>query len=207
MGGAMDLLGITEDDDNDDNSNNNKRMMAENRALECVKNHFPPEFLNRLSSIVMFNSLGKTQLHSIVQKSIRGVKRRLAEQGITVILEASGADVVLEASYNPNYGARPVERYLESSVVTTLSRMLIAGQLESRSIVHIEANSNNSTPTTVGTLSLSKDIDIDNESLCQKKKFRKLTYRVEKSSNPTNSQQERQDIMANHGKPMLIIEE
>merc|ERR1711897_121301 len=78
------------------------------RAMECVQNHFPPEFLNRLSSIVMFNSLGKTQLHSIVQKSIRGVKRRLAEQGITVILEASGAEVVLEASYNPNYGARPV---------------------------------------------------------------------------------------------------
>merc|ERR1711862_10943 len=150
---------------------------------------------------------GKIQLHSIVQKSIRGVKRRLTEQGISIILETSGAEAVLEASYDPNYGARPVERYLESSVVTTLSRMLIAGRLESGSIVHIEANSNNRPPTTVGTLSLSKDNDIDNESLCQKKKFRKLSYRVVKSSNPINSQQERQDIMANHGKPMLIIEE
>jgi ATP-dependent Clp protease ATP-binding subunit ClpB len=87
----------------------------------------------------MFNSLGLTQLEKIVQKSMAGIRKRLSPQGIKVVLESSGAKAILAASYNPDYGARPVERYLESSVVTTLSRMLISGELASGSLVRIEA--------------------------------------------------------------------
>jgi ATP-dependent Clp protease ATP-binding subunit ClpB len=129
--GAEFLLNLTEDSD--------KKEAAQNAVMAQVQGRFPPEFLNRLSAIVMFNSLGPSQLEKIVQKSMKGVRKRLAAQGVRVILETNGVKAILAASYNPNYGARPVERYLESTVVTALSRMLISGELTSGSVVRIEA--------------------------------------------------------------------
>ena len=87
----------------------------------------------------MFNALGSSQLAQIVQKSMKGVSKRPAIRGVQVILECSGAQAVLVASHDPKYGARLVEHYLESTVVTTSSRMLISGELTSGCIVHIEA--------------------------------------------------------------------
>lgn len=130
--GAELLLNLTEESEE-------VRSSAHKAVMHQVESRFPPEFLNRLSAIVMFNSLGPKQLEKVVQKSMNGVRKRLAAQGIRVILEPSGAKAILSASYNPNYGARPVERYLEAEVVTHLSRMLIAGELPSGSIVYIEA--------------------------------------------------------------------
>ena len=115
------------------------REKAQARVMAEVQARFPPEFLNRLSAITVFNSLGTYQLERIVQKHLKQVRKRLAARGVRVILEQSGAQQVLAASYDPNYGARPVERYLESTVVTQLSRMLISGELTSGCVVHIEA--------------------------------------------------------------------
>mmetsp|Transcript_20043 Transcript_20043/g.55731 ORF Transcript_20043/g.55731 Transcript_20043/m.55731 type:complete len:921 (-) Transcript_20043:190-2952(-) len=130
--GAEFLLGLTE------NSPEHQIEAAHNNVMEKVRHSFAPEFLNRLSAIVMFNSLGIEQLEKVLQKSMKGIKRRLAPKGIKIELERSGVKAILEASYTPSFGARPVERYLESTVVTTLSRMLISGELSSGTIVHIE---------------------------------------------------------------------
>merc|ERR1712170_294725 len=115
-----------------------EKEAVKNAVMARVQASFPPEFLNRLSALVMFNPLGASQLEMIVQKAMKGVKRRLSPKGIKVILESSGAQAILSASYNPTYGARPVERYLEGTVVTQLSRMLISGELQSGATVHIE---------------------------------------------------------------------
>ena len=100
-----------------------------------------------------------------------GVKRRLAAQGIRVVLEKSGAKAILQASYDRNYGARPVERYLEKTIVTQLSKMLIKGKIASGNTVHIEA---------IGASSL--DISDSYVEIGNVRKKAKLTYRVEKSS-------------------------
>ena len=131
--GAHALMALSEESDEDE------KKTAHAAVMHAVRNHFAPEFLNRLSAIVMFNSLGKRQLEKICHKAMRGVKRRLASQCIKVILESSGAQCILDASYDSHYGARPVERYLEQTIVTKLSKMLISGELVSGSIVHIEA--------------------------------------------------------------------
>ena len=139
------MLGLTE------NSTKDQTEAAHKTVMKIVRNSFAPEFLNRLSAIVMFNSLGTEQLEKVVQKSMQGVKRRLASKGVKVELESSGVKAILDASYDPSFGARPVERYLEGSVVTTLSRMLISGELTSGTIVHIEgvkAESSENSPIT-----------------------------------------------------------
>jgi len=159
--GAHALLEITED------SQQAKEQKHE-IVMASVKNHFSPEFLNRLSAIVMFNSLGEAQLEKICHNAMSGVKRRLETQGIRVVLENSGAKAILAASFDSQYGARPLERYLERTVVTTLSKMLISGELASGSLVRIEA------------------VDSDETSLddcgvpLKKQKTQILKYRVEK---------------------------
>lgn len=156
------------------NASEEEKEAAHKAVMKQVQAKFLPEFLNRLSAIVMFNSLGADHLEKIVQKAMVGVKRRLAERGVKVVLESSGAKAVLAASYDPDYGARPVERYLEKTVVTSLSRMLISGELTSGTIVHIEAED---------TASDDDDSSMDECGVPLKKKAKKsgnlLHFRVE----------------------------
>lgn len=157
--GAELLLGLGE-------KPSEEKEAVKNAVMARVQASFPPEFLNRLSALVMFNPLGASQLEMIVQKAMKGVKRRLSPKGIKVILESSGAQAILSASYNPNYGARPVERYLEGTVVTQLSRMLISGELAGGTTVHIEALD-------------TEDDSLDDCNVPVAKKARLLRYRVE----------------------------
>merc|ERR1712157_108992 len=141
------------------------KKMAHKQVMAQVQMRFAPEFLNRLSATVMFNPLGVEQLRMIVQKAMNGVQKRLSPLGIQVLLESSGVKAIMAASYDANYGARPVERYLESTVVTDLSKMLIAGELSNNTTVHIEAN----------------DLDDDSYDEVDEplRKRARLTYRVE----------------------------
>jgi ATP-dependent Clp protease ATP-binding subunit ClpB len=167
--GAEYLLDLTETDQA-------QKAKAHEKVLAKIRSHFSPEFLNRLSGIIMFNSLGPEQLETICHHAMNGVKRRLATQGVRLILESSGAKAILDASYDHNYGARPVERYLEQTVVTALSRMLISGELTSGCTVHIEAGGVHST----------SDEDSVDDCEVPLKKAKTLTYRVEHGK-PTES--------------------
>merc|ERR1712007_124150 len=118
--------------------------------------------------IIMTNSLGASQLEKICQKTMVGVKKRLAGQGIRLVLEKSGTEAILNASYDREYGARPVERYLEQTVVTKLSKMLIGGELSSGYTVFIE-----------GIPHQSSDDDSFDMVEPEKKRAKTLTYRVE----------------------------
>ena len=150
---------------NYDESSFKSREMARKQVLAAVRSHFPPEFLNRLSGVIMFNSLGITQLEKICQKSMKGVKKRLAQQGIRVVLEKSGTEAILDASFDRSYGARPIERYLEHTVVTKLSKMLICGEVSSGYTVFIEG--------------VNEDDSFDFVEP-DKKRQKTLKYRVEK---------------------------
>jgi ATP-dependent Clp protease ATP-binding subunit ClpB len=159
--GAQSLLRLSND------SSEEEKKVAHHEVMAAVRGHFSPEFLNRLSAIVMFNSLGVDQLEKICHKAMRGVKRRLASQLVRVVLESSGAKCILDSSYDPHYGARPVERYLEQTVVTQLSKMLISGEIGSGCVVHIEA------------VPMDED-DYVEVSLVNKKPKMKLAYTVER---------------------------
>merc|ERR1711976_903618 len=167
--GAQSLLNLTSE------SSEKEKSIAQSNVMTKVRAHFSPEFLNRLSAIVMFQSLGKKQLEKICHKSMNGVKRRLASQGIKIVLEKSGVSAILGASFDPNYGARPVERYLEQTVVTKLSRMLLSGEIASGCTVHIEA-----VPST--DITIDKEILDSYDIVGNKKRPRKLDYRVDRGS-------------------------
>jgi len=109
------------------------------KVMREVRLHFRPEFLNRLDDIVVFNPLTRDDLRKIVTLQLENLSKRLQDKDITLSLTNAGLEAIIADAYNPVYGARPIRRYLEKNVGTSLSRMLISEELKPHSIVHVEA--------------------------------------------------------------------
>ena len=98
-------------------------------VMTLVRSHFRPEFLNRLSDIVVFTPLTRTQLKGIVTLQIQRIAERLKDHHVQLVLTDGAVDRILTEAYDPQYGARPLKRYLERQLTNALSHKLIAGEL------------------------------------------------------------------------------
>ncbi|CAN6251810.1 unnamed protein product [Urochloa humidicola] len=120
--------------------------MAGNRTVEAardlvrakVQQHFKPEFLNRLSEIVIFEPLSHDKLKEVVKIQMKGIIAATADKGISLSTSDDALDVILSESYNPMYGARPISRWVQKNVMTKLSDMLIKGEVDAGSTISIE---------------------------------------------------------------------
>jgi len=110
------------------------------QVMGDLKNFLRPELINRLDDIVLFQPLDKSNLHTICTHQMKQLSARLAERDIELKCHGSACDYILQEAYDPAYGARPVRRFLEKAVTTTLSRMIISGSLVNHSIVHVESS-------------------------------------------------------------------
>ncbi|BBE25398.1 MULTISPECIES: ATP-dependent Clp protease ATP-binding subunit [Latilactobacillus] len=99
------------------------------RIMEELKKAFRPEFLNRIDETVVFHSLAQPELREIVKIMAKNVLGRLAEQGIQIKMTAAAMDVVAKAGFDPEYGARPIRRALQTQVEDQLSEALLAGEI------------------------------------------------------------------------------
>ncbi|MGM0122935.1 ATP-dependent Clp protease, ATP-binding subunit ClpC [Enterococcus sp. AZ194] len=99
------------------------------RILEELKKAFRPEFLNRIDETVVFHSLGKEEIHSIVKIMSHAVVKRLAEQDVQVKITGAAIDVISKVGFDPEYGARPIRRALQKEVEDRLSEALLSGQI------------------------------------------------------------------------------
>ncbi|MCP8877443.1 ATP-dependent Clp protease ATP-binding subunit [Latilactobacillus curvatus] len=99
------------------------------RIMEELKKAFRPEFLNRIDETVVFHSLTQPELREIVKIMAKNVLGRLAEQGIQIKMTAAAMDVVAKAGFDPEYGARPIRRALQTQVEDQLSEALLAGEI------------------------------------------------------------------------------
>ncbi|GAB9476868.1 hypothetical protein Gpo141_00013926 [Globisporangium polare] len=106
-------------------------------VLQELRHTIRPELLNRLDDIIVFEPLGRVQLRQIVLLQFDSVVKRLREAQMTINVSVEALDVILEESYDPQYGARPVKRYIEKHVVTDLSKLVIAGRLQPKSHVEV----------------------------------------------------------------------
>lgn len=106
---------------------------------EQLKLHFRPEFLNRIDETVVFHSLTKPELHQIVKLMAKQVVKRVAEQAINVKITAAAIDVVAEAGFDPEYGARPIRRALQTQIEDRLSEAMLAGEIKIGETVTIGA--------------------------------------------------------------------
>ena len=103
--------------------------VAKQAVLDAAKRHFRPEFLNRLDDIIVFEPLTKQQLLFVAQALVGGLQARLAPRNISLRLTTGAIAFVVASAYDPQYGARPLRRWLEQHVVTDLARLVVSGQL------------------------------------------------------------------------------
>lgn len=99
------------------------------RILEELKKTFRPEFLNRIDETVVFHSLSRDEIHSIVQIMSRAIVKRLKEQDIQVKITPAAIDVIGKAGFDPEYGARPIRRALQKEIEDRLSEALLGGEI------------------------------------------------------------------------------
>ena len=121
IGSAYLLDGIEED--------GSIRQDAQDKVMEQLRASFRPEFLNRLDEIIMFKPLTKDNIGSIVDLMMKDLNQRLADQEITLELDPSAKDYIIDGGYDPVYGARPLKRYLQKNVETLAAKLILSGKV------------------------------------------------------------------------------
>jgi ATP-dependent Clp protease ATP-binding subunit ClpB len=98
-------------------------------VLDELRQHFRPEFLNRVDDLVVFKSLSEEQLDQIVEIQLGRLRGRIAERHITLELDSAARRHLVKTGYDPVYGARPLKRAIQRELETPLARMILAGEL------------------------------------------------------------------------------
>lgn len=112
---------------------------AKIEVLGLLKQSVRPEFLNRIDDIIMFTPLNKADIKEIVRLQLKGVTKMLSKQGITLDATEEAISYLAEKGYDPQYGARPVKRVIQKEVLNQLSKEILAGKVETESIILIDS--------------------------------------------------------------------
>lgn len=112
---------------------------VQEQVMGALREHFRPEFLNRVDDIVSFTPLSASQLKEIIEYMLRGLRERLAERDMSLELTDAAKTFIAETAYEPAFGARPLRRYLQNAIETPLAKKLIAGEVEAGSTVTVDA--------------------------------------------------------------------
>lgn len=107
------------------------------KVLELLRDHFKPEFLNRIDEIIIFHSLQKKHLATIVDIQLHLVEERLKEQKISLQFSAAAREYLAKKGYDPVYGARPLKRVIQSEILDQLAMMIIAGKVGEKQTVEV----------------------------------------------------------------------
>ncbi len=103
-----------------------------------VREHFRPEFINRIDEVVVFNTLTKEAINQILDKIIKEIEVRLKDLHLTIELTKSARDAFIERGYDVNYGARPLKRLVGRTLEVDLSKMIIEGIIKEKDRIIID---------------------------------------------------------------------
>ncbi len=105
-----------------------------------LKNYFRPEFLNRVDDIIVFSALTLEQVKKIIDLAFKGIEKRLADRDMKLTMTDAAKELIAKESYDPQYGARPIKRYLQKHVENELASMIIRGDLIDGGSVTIDSD-------------------------------------------------------------------
>ncbi len=136
LGSDIILDGITPDGDISDT--------ARSQVHELLKRSFRPEFLNRLDEIIFYKPLTRDNVRKIVDLKLKEMADRLKEKRVHVVVTDAAVERIIEQSFDPAYGARPINRYIQSHIETLLARKLIAEDIAPESTITVDLDSGSS---------------------------------------------------------------
>ncbi|MEI6316633.1 MAG: AAA family ATPase [bacterium] len=127
----MESIGFT------NNSAKNDYSQVKGKVLEALKDHFRPEFLNRIDEIVLFDVLSKESIRNIVNIRTKVVSDRLLTKGITLEITNEALDLMASQGYDPHYGARPLNRLIQSKILNPVAAHLISNNVTKGDVVKV----------------------------------------------------------------------
>ncbi len=114
------------------------KEMIKSAVMQEVKNHFRPEFINRIDEIVVFNALGQEAIKNIAKIQLKRLASRLEQQDITMDVTDAALAEIAKVGFDPLYGARPLKRAIQDHVENALSRKLLAGEIKPKNHVCVD---------------------------------------------------------------------
>lgn len=99
-------------------------------VMSAVSHHFRPEFINRIDELVIFHSLKKSQIRGIADIQLERLRSRLAERDMSLTIDDTAFDLLIDAGFDPVYGARPLKRTIQSQVENTLAQKILSGEFQ-----------------------------------------------------------------------------
>ncbi len=99
------------------------------KVLEALRNHFRPEFLNRVDEIMVFRALTEAQLEAIVEIQVNRLRERLQEKGISLEMNKQVQRHLAQVGYDPVYGARPLKRTIQRELETPIAKEMLRGTI------------------------------------------------------------------------------
>ena len=115
---------------------------VEESVTGMLHKFFRPEFLNRIDETILFKPLGKNEIAGILDLIVEDLNKRLADRNYKVMLTKEAKDKVIAEGYNPNYGARPLKRYVQKTVETLAAKLILSGTVSEGDTITIDVDEN-----------------------------------------------------------------
>lgn len=115
---------------------------AKKKVMDALKDYFRPEFLNRLDDIVLFDILSQTSVRNIVDIQIKEIKERLKTKDISLEISVEALDFLAKEGYNPQYGARPLRRLIQTKILNPVAHLIITGGIMKGGTVMVQVKNN-----------------------------------------------------------------
>ena len=135
----MEKLGFAYDKSETDKANYND---AKEKIMSSLKDYFRPEFINRLDEIIIFDILSKESIKEIVKIQVDIIVKRLAEKEISLNLSPDVFEVLSKDGYNPQYGARPLKRLIQTKILNPIASLIIGKQIIKGGIINVSIKNN-----------------------------------------------------------------
>lgn len=124
------------------NSEKENYSQMKDKVMESLKDHFRPEFINRLDEIVVFDVLSEEAIKEIVNLRIQVVRDRLTAKGIELVISPEALEYLAKEGYNPHYGARPLNRLIQSKILNPVASYIISNGIKKGSSVIVSMKNN-----------------------------------------------------------------
>jgi ATP-dependent Clp protease ATP-binding subunit ClpB len=124
----------------DGHTDKGARAAMEDKVMAELKHHFRPEFLNRIDDVIIFQSLDEAEISRIVEIQITRLEKRLAQQNLTLDVDAAAKKLLAKEGYDPQFGARPLKRAVQEHLLNPLSMRLLEGEFKPGDKIKVTAD-------------------------------------------------------------------
>lgn len=107
-------------------------------AMDQLRKHFLPEFLNRVDEVIVFQPLGRNEIRQIVDLQIRRLIKQMAEHDYTLEVSEEARNLISQEGYDPQYGARPLKRVIQSRLQNSLANAVLSGEFPEGSVIYVD---------------------------------------------------------------------